>query len=141
MRCYVTVWESSLEFKPSNIFPWKPNIGVGCGTYLLTGKGSTTKCFHKPETELIYFCVRGKLKRMIAQFGPYNWIQFEWRPLSSLGRWCATLGIMFIVSNSEEWNFEQVKFEKFVLLTFNIFFICFLVFVDRIEHILLKGIF
>ena len=40
---------------------------------------------------------RGKLKRMIAQFGPYNWIQFEWKPLSSLGRWCATLGIMFIV--------------------------------------------
>lgn len=36
---------------------------------------------------------------MIAQFGPYNWVQFEWRPLSSLGRWCATLGIMFIVSN------------------------------------------
>ena len=34
---------------------------------------------------------------MIAQFGPYNWIQFEWKPLSSLGRWCATLGIMFIV--------------------------------------------
>ncbi len=37
---------------------------------------------------------------MIAQFGPYNWVQFEWKPLSSLGRWCATLGIMFIVRNS-----------------------------------------
>lgn len=44
------------------------------------------------------FYFRGKLKRMIAQFGPYDWIQFEWRPLSSLGRWCATLGIVFIVS-------------------------------------------
>ena len=49
---------------------------------------------------------------------------------------------MFIVSNSEEWNFEQeTKFEKFVVVTSNIFFIRFLVFVDRIEHILLKGIF
>lgn len=45
-----------------------------------------------------FVCFRGKLKRMIAQFGPYDWIQFEWRPLSSLGRWCATLGIVFIVS-------------------------------------------
>ncbi len=36
---------------------------------------------------------------MIAQFGPYNWVEFEWRPLSSLGRWCATLGIVFLVSD------------------------------------------
>ncbi len=30
---------------------------------------------------------------MIAQFGPYDWVEFEWLPLSSLGRWFATLGI------------------------------------------------
>ncbi|XP_032787452.2 phosphatidylserine synthase 2 [Daphnia magna] len=54
---------------------------------------------------------RGKLKRMIAQFGPYNWVQFEWRPLSSLGRWCATLGIMFIFLLTELNTF----YLKFVL--------------------------
>lgn len=54
---------------------------------------------------------RGKLKRMIAQFGPYNWVEFEWRPLSSLGRWCATLGIVFLFTLTELNTF----YLKFVL--------------------------
>ncbi len=41
---------------------------------------------------------RGKLKRIFAQFGPHTWIEFDWKPTSSLGRWVAVLGIIFVVS-------------------------------------------
>jgi len=37
---------------------------------------------------------RGKLKRIIAQFGPHSWIDFDWRPTASLYRWLATLGVI-----------------------------------------------
>ncbi|XP_018010579.1 phosphatidylserine synthase 2 [Hyalella azteca] len=34
---------------------------------------------------------RGKLRRILAQFGPYVWVDYDWKPFSSLGRWCAVL--------------------------------------------------
>nr|XP_027199856.1 phosphatidylserine synthase 2-like [Dermatophagoides pteronyssinus] len=37
---------------------------------------------------------RGKLKRIVAQFGPHSWLQFDWRPFSSFDRWIATLLII-----------------------------------------------
>ncbi|CAG2166106.1 unnamed protein product [Oppiella nova] len=45
---------------------------------------------------------RGKLKRIVAQFGPHGWIQFDWRPTSSLDRWISVLLIAFVVSISTE---------------------------------------
>lgn len=41
---------------------------------------------------------RGKLRRIIGQFGPYVWVDYDWKPLSSLGRWFSMLGIIAIVS-------------------------------------------
>lgn len=68
---------------------------------------------------------------MIAQFGPYNWVQFEWRPLSSLGRWCATLGVMFIV------RARQLLVISLYYCAESLFF--FIVFIDRIEYLLPEG--
>jgi hypothetical protein len=47
---------------------------------------------------LLFFIPRGKLKRLVAQFGPYSWIDYDWRSTSSLGRWITMLGIIFVVS-------------------------------------------
>ena len=43
---------------------------------------------------------RGKLKRIVAQFGPHSWVQFDWRPFSSFDRWIATILIVITVSFS-----------------------------------------
>ncbi|XP_078667496.1 phosphatidylserine synthase 2-like isoform X6 [Branchiostoma floridae x Branchiostoma belcheri] len=37
---------------------------------------------------------RGKMRRMVAQFTPYNWTSFDWKPTLSLKRWLAVLGII-----------------------------------------------
>ena len=37
---------------------------------------------------------RGKIKRIIAQFSPHAWIEFQWNPLSSFERWIAILCII-----------------------------------------------
>ncbi|XP_052801197.1 phosphatidylserine synthase 2-like [Mya arenaria] len=54
---------------------------------------------------------RGMAKRVALQFTPYSWTDFEWRPTSSLIRWCATLAIFFIFLLAELNTF----FLKFVL--------------------------
>jgi phosphatidylserine synthase 2 len=38
---------------------------------------------------------RGKIQRIMAQFSPRAWIEFDWNPLTSLERWLAVLGIIF----------------------------------------------
>lgn len=30
---------------------------------------------------------KGKLNRIVNQFGPYNWIEYDWKPTESLKRW------------------------------------------------------
>ena len=40
--------------------------------------------------------VSGKLKRVIAQFSPYTWVQFDWRYTSSFKRWLFTLAMVFV---------------------------------------------
>lgn len=45
---------------------------------------------------VIYY--RGKLKRLAAQFTPYSWTDFDWKPTSSLKRWMAMLAVIAIVS-------------------------------------------
>jgi len=39
---------------------------------------------------------RGKMKRIVDQFTPYNWVPFEWKPTQSLGRWLAILGVIVL---------------------------------------------
>lgn len=47
--------------------------------------------------KMLPFPFRGKIKRIAFQFTPYSWVKFEWRPASSLRRWLAVLGIIFMV--------------------------------------------
>lgn len=54
---------------------------------------------------------RGKLERIAAQFGPHSWIEFDWKPTSSLTRWLSVLGIIFILLVAELNTF----YLKFVL--------------------------
>ncbi|CAF3735743.1 unnamed protein product [Rotaria sp. Silwood1] len=35
--------------------------------------------------------VRGKIMRVLGQFTPHDWLEFDWRPTASLKRWLATL--------------------------------------------------
>lgn len=43
---------------------------------------------------------RGKLSRLLRQFTPYVWTEFNWRPTESLTRWFSMLFIIGIVSHS-----------------------------------------
>ena len=52
------------------------------------------------------FISRGKLKRLVAQFGPYSWIDYDWRATSSLGHWIKMLGIMFVVSLKDRFSYN-----------------------------------
>ncbi|RXG51919.1 Phosphatidylserine synthase 2, partial [Armadillidium vulgare] len=54
---------------------------------------------------------RGKLRRIFGQFGPYVWVSYDWKPLSSLGRWFTTLAIIAIFLLTELNTF----YLKFVL--------------------------
>jgi len=44
---------------------------------------------------------KGKLKRIVGQFSPYNWIAYDWRPTSSLKRWIYMLLVMTFFFTAE----------------------------------------
>lgn len=51
-----------------------------------------------PQAAVVIFVFsRGKMKRIVFQFTPYSWVKFEWKPASSLRRWLAVCGIIFVV--------------------------------------------
>lgn len=70
----------------------------GLGIYLgmLTLKYLSMKPYHWRGLWVIPTYTE-KLKRIAAQFGPHSWIQFDWKPTSSLTRWICVLGIIFMV--------------------------------------------
>ncbi|OQV12010.1 Phosphatidylserine synthase 2 [Hypsibius exemplaris] len=49
---------------------------------------------------------QGKLNRIVSQFTPYSWIEFDWRPLSSFKRWMAMMAIFLLA----ELNTFYVKY-------------------------------
>ena len=51
----------------------------------------------------------GKLKRMVAQFGPHSWVQFDWRPFSSFSRWIAII-ILTVMMLITELNTFYLKY-------------------------------
>ncbi|CAF1529748.1 unnamed protein product, partial [Didymodactylos carnosus] len=55
--------------------------------------------------------VRGKIMRVLGQFTPHDWLEFSWRPQSSLKRWCAMLGIITMLFLAELGTF----YLKFIL--------------------------
>jgi phosphatidylserine synthase 2 len=38
--------------------------------------------------------LRGKIMRVLGQFTPHDWLEFDWRPTASLKRW---LGVLFLI--------------------------------------------
>ncbi|GAB6033654.1 Phosphatidylserine synthase 2 [Chamberlinius hualienensis] len=52
---------------------------------------------------------RGKLRRIIAQFGPHSWIDYDWKPSSSLTRWCSMI-LVIIVFLLAELNTFYLKY-------------------------------
>lgn len=68
---------------------------------------------------------RGKLRRILGQFGPYVWVDYDWKPLSSLGRWFYMLGIIAIVRITSSplhlWHnwLCQIKFSHSLCIQFN----------------------
>ncbi|GIX66727.1 phosphatidylserine synthase 2 [Caerostris extrusa] len=52
---------------------------------------------------------KGKLQRIAAQFGPHSWIEFDWKPTSSLTRWLCVLGLI-LMSSLLELNTFYLKF-------------------------------
>lgn len=47
------------------------------------------------------------MKRIVFQFTPYSWVKFEWKPASSLRRWLAVCGIIFVV-RTLLWHFSPL---------------------------------
>jgi phosphatidylserine synthase 2 len=43
----------------------------------------------------------GKLQRIVYQFSPYNWIEYDWRPTASLKRWLYMLCILVLFFTAE----------------------------------------
>jgi len=43
---------------------------------------------------------REKLQRLAAQFTPYSWTDFDWKPTVSLQRWLAMLAVIAVVRTS-----------------------------------------
>lgn len=58
------------------------------------------------------FC-RGKLSRVLSQFTPYVWTEFDWRPTSSLKRW---LSMHFVTAMVSRYGF--LPLEMCVILSF-----------------------
>nr|XP_027237715.1 phosphatidylserine synthase 2-like [Penaeus vannamei] len=83
-------------------------LGIYCGLQSL--KYFSIKTYHWRGLWNIP-TYRGKLRRIIAQFGPYVWVDFDWKPLSSLGRWFSMLGIIAVFLLAELNTF----YLKFVL--------------------------
>ncbi|KAF8572409.1 hypothetical protein P879_00708 [Paragonimus westermani] len=44
---------------------------------------------------------KGKLHRVLLQFTPHRWTDFDWRPTGSLKRWLGTLGLCVIILLTE----------------------------------------
>jgi phosphatidylserine synthase 2 len=82
----------------------------GCGIYLgmKTLKYLSMKPYHWRGMWSIQ-SYRGKINRVLRQFTPYVWTEFDWRPTSSIKRWFSMLLIiaMFLVA---ELNTFTLKF-------------------------------
>ena len=90
------------------------------------------------------FLFRGKLTRILRQFTPHSWMDFAWKPTSSLGRW---LGMLVVIAIVCILNFPVVVIGKVCQIEFFKIFghsiykikrssIFFPVFVSRIEYFL-----
>ena len=55
--------------------------------------------------------IKGKLQRIVNQFGPYNWIKYDWQPTASLKRWLYMVCILAFFFTAELGTF----YLKFIL--------------------------
>ena len=56
---------------------------------------------------------RGKIKRVFAQFGPYSWVRFSWKPTENLYRWFYVSFVIFFFLLAEL-NTFYLKFVMWV---------------------------
>ena len=73
----------------------------------------------------------GKVMRVLGQFTPHDWLEFDWRPTASLKRWLATLFIVCFLFLIELGTF----YLKFILWIPPSHFLC----VSRLLFFLLAG--
>ncbi|CAN0424427.1 unnamed protein product [Lampetra fluviatilis] len=100
-------------------------LGIYCGMKILEWLSMKTYSWQG------LWCIptyKGKIKRMAFQFTPYSWVRFEWKPASSLQRWLAVCGLIFMFLLAEL-NTFYLKFvmwmppEHYLVLLRLIFFV------------------
>ena len=55
---------------------------------------------------------KGKLMRVVTQFSPYSWIEYDWNMTASLKRWLSLLALLTIFFLAELGTFYM----KFILI-------------------------
>lgn len=83
-------------------------LGIWCG--MLTVKYLSIKHYHWHGLWSIH-SYTGKLRRLAAQFSPYMWMDFDWRPTLNFKRWIMMLNTIVFFSIAELNTF----YLKFVL--------------------------
>ncbi len=75
-----------------NDFSWFDKLFLGYRVKRLFGCKLYKEYYWRGLYEIPTY--RGKIKRIIAQFSPHGWIEFQWNPLSSVERWIAIICII-----------------------------------------------
>ena len=67
------------------------------GLYQLLGK--ILNHFHMKIflINIVFSLFRGKMMRVLGQFTPHDWLEFDWRPTASLTRWLVVLLVIFFL--------------------------------------------
>ncbi|XP_044871384.1 phosphatidylserine synthase 2 isoform X2 [Mauremys mutica] len=112
------VWDKLDGFVPAHFLGWYlkwimdvilcNGFGIYCGMKTLGWLSLKTYKWQGLWNIPTY---KGKIKRIAFQFTPYSWVKFEWKPASSLRRWLAVCGIIFVFLLAELNTF----YLKFVL--------------------------
>uniref|UniRef100_A0A8C6VBK1 Phosphatidylserine synthase n=1 Tax=Naja naja TaxID=35670 RepID=A0A8C6VBK1_NAJNA len=112
------IWDKLDGFVPAHFLGWYlkwimdvilcNGLGIYCGMKTLGWLSLKTYKWQGLWNIPTY---KGKMKRIAFQFTPYSWVKFEWKPASSLRRWLAVCGIIFIFLLAELNTF----YLKFVL--------------------------
>jgi len=101
-------------------------LGLKCLKYLAIKEYKWTGLWH-------IHTYKGRMKRVVGQFTPYNWVKFKWKPTKNLYHWFAVSLLVFI-SLLAELNTFYLKFVLWIppdhpLVTIRLCFYAFWAFV------------
>ena len=77
-------------------------LGLKCLKYLSIKEYKWTNLWH-------IHSYKGKMKRVVGQFTPYEWVKFNWKPTQNLYRWLA-VSLMISIALLAELNTFYLKF-------------------------------